>query len=158
MRKRIICIDPGLANLGVSIVNPNLDILHSHLLKTKADTPQTCRLFTLGKYIKQLIESYAPKEMVVEAVFFGKNITSCIQTAEVIGMLKFISAMYGLEFFSYPPGRIKKQITGSGKSSKEEMLAAVNTLYNHDITNNHIADALAVGYVHYDREISCPSP
>ena len=147
-----MCIDPGLANLGVAVVNPNLDVLYSTVLKTTADTPMGTRLLELGKGIKLLIESYAPAEMIVESVFFGRNITACIKTAEIIGMLRFIAAMYGLAFHEYPPLRIKKHVTGHGKCTKDDMLSAVKTLYKQDVTNNHIADAMAVGYVHYTQE------
>ena len=45
------------------------------------------------------------------------------------------------------PSEVKMAATGKGRASKDEMIAAAKVRWNHDVRNDHEADALWVGQV-----------
>ncbi len=63
---------------------------------------------------------------------------------ELAGAIKDAAIELGAELWGYHPSTIKAQTTGSGRASKEQMIAAVNSLYGVETDSDNVADAVAM--------------
>ena len=75
-----------------------LSHLASHQLKLKS----------IFERIQQLIEQYQPKEMAIEAPFFGKNVQSMLKLGRAQGVAIAAAITKGVEMTEYAPKKIKQ--------------------------------------------------
>ena len=81
--------------------------------------------------------------MSIEAVFFNKNISSCLSTASVIAVAELASVQASIPTFQVKPQAVKSAVTGVGTASKTAVKRMVNKLLAVEITSDHEADAAA---------------
>ena len=86
-------IDPGLLNCGIAIIKSefNHDLLFSECIKTDPKQSTGSRLAHIEERLHTLAESYEVDEIGVESIFFNRNITSCLDTAKVIGVAELVA-------------------------------------------------------------------
>jgi crossover junction endodeoxyribonuclease RuvC len=129
--KKILACDPGFERLGIAVVekvNGKDILLHSECVRTSAKLPFPERLRILGAAVEALIDEHKPSAVAVEELFFEKNAKTAMQVAAVTGMLTYIAAARGLEFYQYTPLEVKVAITGYGKSDKRAVAHMVERL------------------------------
>ncbi len=81
------------------------------------------RLHTLRVELDQLLERLQPTELALEEAFFGKSVQSALRVGEARGVVLAGAHRAGLEIHQYPPARIKRSVTGSGRADKETVAA-----------------------------------
>ncbi len=129
--KKILACDPGFERLGIAVVekvNGKDTLIHSDCVRTSAKLPFPERLRILGAAVEALIKEHKPDVVALEEVFFEKNAKTAMQVAAVMGMLTYIAAARGLEFYQYTPLEVKVAITGYGKSDKRAVAHMVERL------------------------------
>lgn len=151
---KLLGIDPGTNILGYAVIEVRkkklflvqhgvltLSHLESHQLKLK-------RIF---ERIQELIDQYQPKEMAIEAPFFGKNVQSMLKLGRAQGVAIAAAMTKGVEMTEYAPKKIKKSVTGSGNASKEQVAAMLESILNQKLTQLSLdaTDALAAAVCHY---------
>jgi crossover junction endodeoxyribonuclease RuvC len=141
-------VDPGLASTGWGIIEADgQDISHiAHgCIETKADRPRVERLFSIYSAFRKVLDAYEPVESAMEALYFGRNVTSAMAVAEARGVLSLALAERGLVVREFTPNAIKQGVTGRsrgvGKSQIQEMIRLILDL--EDVPQpDHAADAL----------------
>ena len=142
----VLGIDPGIHSTGWSVVkhaaakyqhvDSGVILTHAHALIGK-------RLDTHYTMIRELLREHSPDIVSIEAIFFNKNITSCISTASVIAVVELAAQQSGISTLQIKPQTVKAAVTGSGTAAKSDVMKYVNRLLNTGITRDHEADASA---------------
>jgi len=86
---RILGIDPGTNILGYAIIevrNKKLSLIEHGLVKLTHLKSQQLKLKKIFERLQQLIDIHEPKEMAVEAPFFGKNVQSMLKLGRAQGV------------------------------------------------------------------------
>ena len=94
--KRILGIDPGLANCGWSVVARNRSgkyvLMDSGCIVTASSTGESERLLYIYKQITELLRVHVPNCVAIERVFHNKNVSSSLTTAQTIGIIELAAA------------------------------------------------------------------
>ena len=163
----VLGIDQGLASCGYGILQFERQgytlkfdkVLKYGVIKTKSDREMGDRLEYLKISIEGLIEKYNPSLISCERLFVSSpqekatgrrnKSASIVTTNMATAIIYLISSEKNIKLLDFVPSSIKKEITGSGRATKEEMMKAVPKLMNLEdnvIKIEHQADALAIGY------------
>lgn len=149
----ILGIDPGLNNTGYGLIRyekKKIELIdYGCVLTYKKDT-FSLRIKKIYYKIKELIEKHNPHEVVIEEIFFSKNVRSALTVSKVHGMVAITTALMGLELYEYTPLQIKQATVGNGRAEKHQVQSMVKILLNLSKIPqpDHAADALAVAICH----------
>ena len=151
--RRVLGIDPGLANTGFGVVDcwkGKYRMVSYGVIETNADKPHGERLLTIYSRLQAVIDEFKPQEACMEALFFAKNVTSAISVAEAKGVVTLCLAQNVIPLSEYKPNQIKKAVTGTASADKELVEKYVQLLLNLDVKPHpdHAADALAGAICH----------
>jgi crossover junction endodeoxyribonuclease RuvC len=132
----ILGIDPGTATTGYGLVrerdNGDLEAVAYGVITTLPKTPMPDRLNQLFSEVTRLIEQYKPDGAAVEALFFGKNVTTAITVAQGRGVILLALAQANLPIHEYKPSEIKQAIAGYGNADKIQVQEMIRQLLNLD--------------------------
>ena len=150
---RVLGIDPGLALIGYGVVEEKRGSylrLTSGCISTEKNMSAPGRLNIIYDNIIKIITEYAPDYLIMEKVFFNKNVTTAIKTGEARGVILLAASVNNLEVFEYTPLQIKQVVTGYGKASKQqvEKMVCLQLNIRKDFRNDDESDALAVSLCH----------
>lgn len=147
----VLGIDPGPVNTGWAFVKRRsqnewvlLDsgcaVAHVEVLETTGEKHRVLNLI-----LEDLIAHWSPERLSIERVFFNRNKTSCLDTAEVIGCISMLGARCGLREFRLTPQEIKA-VSGSVRASKKELARAIERLccLEAGARSHHENDAIAI--------------
>lgn len=150
----ILGIDPGTTILGYGIIschsgkmkllcmgNFQLSKLNDHGLKLKE----------IQRQVGDLIESYLPDEMAIEAPFYGKNVQSMLKLGRAQGVAIAAAMAREIPYTEYAPKKIKQAITGNGNASKEQVAAMLQSLLQIETLPKNLdaTDGLAAAVCHF---------
>lgn len=109
------------------------------------------RLAKIFERTIQLIETYQPDEMALEAPFFGKNVQSMLKLGRAQGVAMAAGLSRQIPIAEYSPKKVKQSITGNGNASKEQVAAMLENLlsFKNDSKYLDATDGLAVAMCHY---------
>ncbi len=149
----ILGIDPGYAITGYAFVKVDgvkLAALDYGVISTPAKTDFSLRLTAIFDGLAHLIELYQPDCMAIEELFFSRNTTTAIGTAQARGVAVLSAAKADLPVFEYTPMQVKVAVTGYGRADKKQVQEMVKTLLRLKKvpTPDDAADALAVAICH----------
>lgn len=150
----ILGIDPGTTIMGFGIIEvegQKLRCLQLNELKLSQYDSHYVRLGHIYARTVELIQTYRPTEMALEAPFFGKNVQSMLKLGRAQGTAIAAGIAHDLAVFEYSPRKIKMAITGNGNASKEQvakMLQQLLTLKSLP-KNLDATDGLAAAVCHY---------
>ncbi|MDO5033357.1 MAG: crossover junction endodeoxyribonuclease RuvC [Eubacteriales bacterium] len=150
---RILGLDPGYARTGYAVldcVQDRFSVVDYGLIETLAHTPFPRRLLTIDQAISSICERFQPQVMAIEELFFYRNITTAIGTAQARGVAVVAAARQGLEIYEYTPMQVKLAVTGYGGAAKEQVQAMVKILLSlREVPKpDDVADALAIAICH----------
>ena len=149
----ILGIDPGYAITGygvVSYTNNRLRVIDYGVISTSAGSPFPDRLLKIADQLDQLIQTHKPETMAVEELFFSRNTTTAIGTAQARGVAVLSGARSGIPVYEYTPMQVKLAVAGYGKAEKLQVQQMVRILLALDQVPrpDDAADALAVAICH----------
>lgn len=149
----ILGIDPGIANTGYGIVQSttnHVQPLHFGNIQTSPKTLSEQRLKLIYDTIIALIAQFSVESVVLEDVFFNKNVKSAIVVSEVKGIIKLAAANTDSSVETYTPLQVKQAVTGYGKATKMQVQKMVQALLSlKELPQpDHAADALAIAICH----------
>ena len=156
---KLMGIDPGTNVLGYAIIEvrkTKLYLVTHGVLSLSHLTNHQHKLKRIFERIQQLIEQYQPKEMAIEAPFYGKNIQSMLKLGRAQGVAIAAAITKGVEMTEYAPKKIKQSVTGNGNASKEQVAAMLETILNQKLDQISLdaTDALAAAVCHYYQSTS----
>jgi len=153
-KERIILgIDPGTSIMGYGLVKESgsdlslitlgiikLDHLSNHALKLQAIFTKTT----------EIIKSYNPDCMALEAPFFGKNIQTMLKLGRAQGVAMAAGLAFDIPIFEYAPRKIKQAVTGNGNAGKEQVAAMLQALLKFKESSKFLdaTDGLAAAVCH----------
>ncbi len=149
----ILGIDPGIANTGYGVVESSGMVATAHdygNIMTNARTATEIRLKQIYEEVARLIGLFAIQVVVLEDIFFSKNVSSAFVVGEVKGIVKLAAANAGCTVVTYTPSEVKQAVVGYGKATKAQMQKMVQTLLKLKQLPrpDHAADALALAICH----------
>ncbi len=154
--RRVLGIDPGLANTGFGVVDfcdGRYRMVSYGCITTKSDQPHGERLLTIYSRLCAVIDEFQPDEAGMETLYFARNVTSALGVAEARGVVTLCLAQHNIKLGEYQPNQIKQAVTGTASADKELVERYVKILLGlkTEPKPDHAADALAgaITHLHY---------
>lgn len=153
---KILGVDPGTNILGYAVLeinNKEVKVLCYDVIKLTGEEEQQHKLKEIYLQLQEVIETYLPKFMAIEAPFYGKNIQSMLKLGRAQGVAMAAAITMGVEISEYSPKKIKQSVTGNGNASKEQVCAMLQNILKIRLNSNHLdaTDALATAYCHFNQ-------
>ena len=135
-KKIILGIDPGLVKTGWGVVAKtasNFEYVNCGVIKTNPSLTMEIRLCYIFNEVTKLLAEYKPDAIAMEEVFINSNQKSSeklimARTASFVAVAKS-----GYKIQQYKPNEVKKNITGNGHSSKEQVYTMVCKILKADL-------------------------
>lgn len=152
---KILGIDPGTNILGYGVLevdNGTLKVIDIGVLHLSSFELHHEKLKEIFLQVQEIIETYMPTEMSVEAPFFGKNVQSMLKLGRAQGVAMAAAMTMGVNITEYSPKKIKKAITGNGNASKEQVSSMLSKMLKITIDSKYLdsTDALAAAVCKYN--------
>jgi len=135
----------------IKVVNKNMELIVLDELILKKYDDHYLKLKLIFERTVQLIETYHPDEIAIEAPFFGKNVQSMLKLGRAQGVAMAAGLSREVPITEYSPKKIKMAITGNGNASKEQVAKMLqNLLKIKELpTNLDATDGLAAAVCHF---------
>ncbi len=151
---RILGVDPGTNVLGFAILEVHgkmLTVLHLGVIHFKSTEEHQYRLERIFVQLQKIIGEYEPREMSIEAPFFGKNVQSMLKLGRAQGVAIAAAITKGVPITEYSPKKIKQAVTGNGNAAKEQVAAMLSSTLGINLQDQILdaTDALAAAVCHY---------
>lgn len=149
---RVLGIDPGSQVTGYGVVENTGSglrcVLQGELKPLRGVCLSTC-LQTICGGIREVIRQTEPEALVIEDIFYGKNVQSLIKQGHVRGVAILAGADGGLPIYEYSPLEIKKAVVGYGRAEKGQVQMMVRAILKlTELPPPDAADALAAAICH----------
>ncbi len=149
-------IDPGTNFMGYAILRTSgrqkkPQLLVSGVLDMNKISDPYIKLQRIFKRTLQVIDTYHPDELAIEAQFYGKNVQSMLKLGRAQGVAIAAALQRDIPIFEYAPRKIKMSVTGSGTASKEQIALLLGKFMDITTTSETLdeTDAIAIAYCHY---------
>ncbi|MGB9597634.1 MAG: crossover junction endodeoxyribonuclease RuvC [Candidatus Poribacteria bacterium] len=150
----VLGVDPGTAITGYGIVkdSPNGRLIKVcyGVIRTDANMPYPFRLKEIYDEISSLIKTYKPQAVVIEQLFFNKNVSTALTVGQARGIVILAAAVSGIDLAEYTPIQVKEAVVGYGRAEKMQVQQMVKVLLGlEEIPKpDDAADALALAICH----------
>jgi crossover junction endodeoxyribonuclease RuvC len=150
----ILGIDPGTTIMGFGIIRVQRREMEfvqmNELMLTKYRDPFT-KLKLIFDRTLELIDTYHPDEIAIEAPFYGKNVQSMLKLGRAQGVAMAAGLSRQVPITEYLPKKIKMAITGNGNASKEQVARMLQTTLGLTSLPKNLdcTDGLAAAVCHF---------
>ena len=131
----ILGIDPGLIQTGyglIKIYDNNTEVLDYGIISPNVKSSLSVRLHTIHEDLLTLIKKYKPTIMVIEEVFYGKNVKWALLLGHTRGVPMVCASEYKIPVFEYSARKVKQSITGNGTAHKSQVQFMIIKEFNLD--------------------------
>jgi crossover junction endodeoxyribonuclease ruvC len=154
LEKIILGIDPGTTIMGFGLIevkNNQMKLLQLNELQLSKYSNHYLKLGIIFQRTLELIDTYHPDELAIEAPFFGKNVQSMLKLGRAQGVAMAAGLSRQIPITEYEPKKVKMAITGNGAASKEQVAKMLQQLLQLKELPKHFdaTDGLAVAVCHY---------
>ncbi len=152
--KIILGIDPGTTIMGfgiIKVINKQMHFVQmNELMLRKYEDPYT-KLKLIFERTLELIDTYHPDEIAIEAPFYGKNVQSMLKLGRAQGVAMAAGLSRQVPITEYMPKKIKMAITGNGNASKEQVAKMLQSLLKLKTLPKNLdsTDGLAAAVCHF---------
>ncbi|MEH1006218.1 crossover junction endodeoxyribonuclease RuvC [Winogradskyella sp. ECml5-4] len=155
--KIILGIDPGTIIMGfglIKIVGKKMEFLQLNELMLKKYDDHYLKLKLIFERTVELIDTYHPDEIAIEAPFFGKNVQSMLKLGRAQGVAMAAGLSREVPITEYAPKKIKMAITGNGNASKEQVAKMLQSMLGLKTIPKNLdsMDGLAAAVCHFYNE------
>ena len=135
----------------IRVTGKRMEFLQLNELKLNKYSDHYVKLRLIFERTIELIESYHPDEIAIEAPFFGKNVQSMLKLGRAQGVAMAAGLSRQVPITEYSPKKIKMAITGNGNASKEQVAKMLQqTLGLKELPKNlDSTDGLAAAVCHF---------
>ena len=173
---KILGIDPGTGRTGWGVITNDQRerlgyrityVAHGCVITDQVNTMPD-RLRTLHNSINDIISMHNPDCVIIENIFFGRNVKTAVSVSQARGVIMLSASIYNLPIYEYTPSTVKLSLVGSGKAEKKEVQETVRKLLSLTTTRSNLAfngkkkkdfddsaDALAIA-IHHVFKINDP--
>ncbi len=152
---RVLGIDPGLNITGYGVLDAGFDaptVVEAGVVRTDSRKQLSERLCEIALELSAILTQFHPDTIAVEELYshYSHPITA-VTMGHVRGVIFLKAGEAGVPVVSYASTRIKKSLTGNGRSTKHQMQCMVQrTLGLPTIPEPaDAADALAIALCHF---------
>jgi crossover junction endodeoxyribonuclease RuvC len=150
---RIVGIDPGTARIGWGLIDGShqqYTMLRYGCIETEKTKQPHHRLQEIHAEVLGLLQTEKPDQVVVEQLFFARNVTTAMSVGQARGVILLAAAQANLPVFEYTPMQVKQAITGYGRAEKAQIQTMIKMLLKlKEIPKpDDAADALAIALTH----------
>jgi crossover junction endodeoxyribonuclease RuvC len=122
---RFLGVDPGLATIGVALVESespqHMQAVDWWTITTPPRVPLSERLREIATDFEALLATAKPDCAVVERLFFAVNETTAIDVAHARGVVLQVLASTGIPILEPTPMQLKAVVAGDGSADKRQM-------------------------------------
>ena len=152
--KIILGIDPGTTIMGfglIKVVGKTMTFLQMNELDLKKYSDHYLKLKLIFDRTVELIDTYNPDEIAIEAPFFGKNVQSMLKLGRAQGVAMAAGLSREVPITEYLPKKIKMAITGNGNASKEQVAKMLQSMLGLKTLPKNLdaTDGLAAAVCHF---------
>lgn len=145
----IMGIDPGVATTGFGVirkVKKHVQCLDYGIIQTSPGQSPEQRLRKLYLELNKLLQKHKPKILIVESIFFFKNLKTVIPVSQAKGVILLTAAQKRIRAEEVSPLQVKMKICGYGRADKKDVQQKIKkALGLKEIPKpDDAADALAV--------------
>ncbi len=155
--KVILGIDPGTLIMGFGIIKvvgkePHFVQMNALLLKKYSDP--YLKLKRIFERTLELIDTFHPDAIAIEAPFYGKNVQSMLTLGRAQGVAMAAGLSRQIPITEYLPKKIKMAITGNGNASKEQVAKMLQSVLKLKSLPRNLdsTDGLAAAMCHFYNE------
>lgn len=147
---RILGIDPGLATIGIGLIeawsSADFSVVEWLTIETKAGVSLPDRLQEIRTDLAAYLEETKPDLAVIEKLFFATNERTAIDVAQARGVITVTVGGCGIPIIEATPLQMKLGVTGDGKADKLQVQTMLmHLLHLQEIPRpDDAADALAL--------------
>lgn len=149
----ILAVDSGLEKNGYAFIDKNkthtngFKLETSGLIKTEKNECKELRLKKIYHEFAKLIKKYKPQTLIIEQLFFFKNLKTAIAVAQAQGVLLLLAGQNNIPVHTLTPLQIKQTITGYGQADKKSVQKMLDLTLNikSKISYDDVSDAIACG-------------
>jgi crossover junction endodeoxyribonuclease RuvC len=150
----ILGVDPGTTIMGFGIIRVRgkcLELLQLNELNLKKYSDHYVKLKYIFERTIELIDTFHPDHLAVEAPFFGKNVQSMLKLGRAQGTAIAAGLSRQIPITEYSPKKIKMAITGNGNASKEQVAGMLQSMLNIKTLPQNLdsTDGLAAAVCHF---------
>jgi len=150
----ILGIDPGTTIMGfglIKVVGKKMEFIQMNELMLQKYDDHYLKLKLIFERTVELIDTYHPDEIAIEAPFFGKNVQSMLKLGRAQGVAMAAGLSRQVPITEYLPKKIKMAITGNGNASKEQVALMLKSLLDLKTLPKNLdaTDGLAAAVCHF---------
>jgi crossover junction endodeoxyribonuclease RuvC len=150
----ILGIDPGTTIMGfglIKVVGKKMQFLQLNELMLTKYSDHYLKLKLIFERTIELIDTFNPDEIAIEAPFFGKNVQSMLKLGRAQGVAMAAGLSREIPITEYSPKKIKMAVTGNGNASKEQVAKMLQSLLElKELPKNlDSTDGLAAAVCHF---------
>ena len=152
--KIILGIDPGTTIMGfgiIKVVGKKMEFIQMNELLLQKYDDHYLKLKLIFERTVELIDTFNPDEIAIEAPFFGKNVQSMLKLGRAQGVAMAAGLSREIPITEYLPKKIKMAITGNGNTSNEQVALMLKSLLNLKTLPKNLdaTDGLAAAVCHF---------
>ena len=144
---KILGIDPGLRKTGWGIVawkNNSFSYIDDGFIFQNDELELGQKLLRIFESLSSLIKKTKPDLIAIEQTFVGSGNISSLKLGMARGICILTAEKLGVKALEVQPKLVKKNITGSGVASKDQVSLMVKNILNIVPKSEDSSDALAV--------------
>jgi len=150
---RILGVDPGSRATGYGLIDKEGDrllFIACGVIQPPPNSPFPTILKELYQKLQQLIQLHQPEVIVLEDLFYSRNVRYALNLGHVRGVLMVAAINSGLPVAEYTPLEVKKAVVGYGRADKRQVQHMVKHLLELSTLPQpyDASDALAVAICH----------
>lgn len=150
----ILGIDPGTQIMGFGVIaveKQEMKFVQMNELLLQAYKDPYLKLKHIFERTLELIDTYHPDEIAIEAPFYAKNVQSMLKLGRAQGVAMAAGLSREIPITEYMPKKIKMAITGNGNASKDQVAGMLQNLLGlKELPQNLDAtDGLAAAVCHH---------
>lgn len=123
----VLGVDPGSVRVGYGLIEKRatgLKFIEAGLLKISS-RDKNRRLVELEISFSKLLKKRRPDLIVLEKIYFVKNLKTAVEVAQSRGVLTLLTAKHKIPLLEYSPLEIKAGVVGHGSADKKMVASAV---------------------------------
>lgn len=151
---RILGVDPGTNILGFAVIEirqKQMALVEMGVIHLQKLGDPYKKLKRIYKRLQHIIDVHQPKEMAIEAPFYGKNVQSMLKLGRAQGVAMAAGLTKDLSITEYSPKKIKQSVTGNGNAAKEQVAAMLENILKINLDDQYLdaSDALGAAVCHF---------
>lgn len=152
----ILGIDPGTRIMGYGIIRVqgnHTEPVGMGVIRMTSIADPYRRMSHILEKMYELLDTYRPDYMAIEAPFYSKNVQSMLKLGRAQGVAIAAALSRNVPVCEYAPRKVKMAVTGRGAASKEQVAVLVKKILNiqEEGVPQDATDALAVALCHAHR-------